>query len=86
MGTTDEPADEQIRVTSSVKEELNRRKREGERLVDVVARLLDDDRDLLAGYGAFKGTDRGEAMSDIHERGKAESRSRLERMIESRKN
>ena len=77
-------ADEQIRVSDTVKRELNRRRREGESYNDVLQRMLEDDRDLLAGFGAFKGTDRGEAMRDIRERGKEKSRDRISAMSESR--
>ncbi|PSQ11169.1 hypothetical protein BRC93_06795 [Halobacteriales archaeon QS_5_70_15] len=77
-------ADEQIRVTDRVKRELDRRRREGESYNDVVERLLEDDRDLLAGFGAFKGTDRGEVMREVHERGKKKSRERIEEMADAR--
>ena len=46
-------ADEQIRVSDTVKRELDRRRREGESYTDVLQRLLDDDRDLLAGFGRW---------------------------------
>jgi len=77
-------ADEQIRVSDTVKRELDRRRREGESFNDVLERILDDDRDLLAGFGAFKETDRGEAMRDLRERGKEKSRDRISAMGESR--
>jgi len=80
MGT----ADKQIRVSETVKRELNQRRREGESFNDVLERILDDDRDLLAGFGAFKGTDRGETMRDVRERGKEKSRERIEAMAEAR--
>lgn len=47
MGT----ANDHIRVTSDVKRELERRKREGESFNDVLERMLSGDRDLLAGFG-----------------------------------
>jgi len=77
-------ADEQIRITERVKRELDRRRREGESYNDVLERLLEDDRDLLAGFGAFEGTDRGEAMREVHERGKENSRERIEEMADAR--
>jgi len=80
MGT----ANEQIRVSETVKRELENRRREGESFNDVLERILDEDRDLLAGFGAFKGTDRGETMRDVHKRGKEKSRSRISTMAESR--
>jgi predicted CopG family antitoxin len=80
MGT----ANEQIRVSDTVKRQLDRRRREGESYNDVLERLLEDERDLLAGFGAFKGTDRGEAMREVHDRGKEKSRERIEAMAELR--
>ena len=48
-------ADEQIRVSDTVKREIERRRREGESYNDVLERLFgtdrDRDRDLLAGAG-----------------------------------
>ncbi|RJX49647.1 antitoxin VapB family protein [Halonotius pteroides] len=80
MGT----ANKQIRVSESVKRELEQRRHEGESFNDVLERLLDDDRDLLAGFGAFSGTDRAEAMRAVHERGNQESDSRVSAMTEAR--
>lgn len=80
MGT----ANEQIRVSETVKRELDKRRREGESFNDVLERILDDDRDLLAGFGAFKGTDRDDAMHDIHDRGKEKSHDRISAMADSR--
>jgi predicted CopG family antitoxin len=80
MGT----ANKQIRVSEAVKRELEQRRHEGESFNDVLERLLDDDRDLLAGFGAFSGTDRAEAMRAVHERGNEESGSRVSAMTEAR--
>jgi len=46
-------ADEKIRVSDSVKREIERRRQEGESYNDVLERLFstDRDRDLLAGAG-----------------------------------
>jgi predicted CopG family antitoxin len=44
-------ADEQIRVSDRVKQELNRLRREGESYNDVLERVLSEERDLLAGAG-----------------------------------
>ena len=48
-------ADEQIRVSDTVKREIERRRREGESYNDVLERMFgtdrDRDRDLLAGAG-----------------------------------
>ena len=77
-------ADKQIRVSSTVKSKLEHRRREGESFNDVLERLLSDDRDLFAGFGAFKRTDRGEAIQHTHEQGKQQSLERIERIAESR--
>ena len=79
-------ADKQIRVSSVVKTELENRRREGESFNDVLERLLTEDRDLFAGFGAFEGTDRGESIQEIHDQGKRESAERIERIAESRNN
>ena len=50
-------ADEQIRVSSTIKRELEERRREGESFNDVLERLLDDDRDLFAGAGFWTDTE-----------------------------
>lgn len=80
MGT----ANKQIRVSETVKRELEQRRHEGESFNDVLERLLADDRDLLAGFGAFSGTDRAEAMRAVHERGNEESGFRVSAMTEAR--
>ena len=80
MGT----ANKQIRVSEAVKRELDARRREDESFNDVVERLLDDDRDLLAGFGGFDGTDRAETIRAVHERGQEKSNSRITAMAESR--
>jgi predicted CopG family antitoxin len=83
--TMDTP-NEQIRVSDTVKRELDRRRREGESFNDVLDRILLDDRDLLAGFGSFEGTDRGEVMREIHEQGMEESRDRTAETGERRSN
>ena len=51
-----------VRVSEETKERLHRRKRNDESFNDVIARLLDEDRDFLAGFGA--GNDRdGERLA-----------------------
>lgn len=77
-------ATEQIRVSETVKHELERRQRAGESFNDVLERLLSDERDLFAGFGAFCDTNRGEAIRRVHEQGKRQSRERIERITESR--
>jgi predicted CopG family antitoxin len=78
-------ADEQIRVSATVKNELEHRRRGDESFNDVLERLLSDDRDLFAGFGAFEGTDRGAAIRRTHEQGTEESSERIERVAESRR-
>ena len=80
MGT----ADKQIRVSETVKRELDDRRREDESFNDVVERLLADDRDLLAGFGAFGDTDRAESIRAVHEQGREKSEGRIAAMAESR--
>lgn len=77
-------ADTQIRVSEKVKKMLDRRKREGESYNDVVERVLSGDRDLLAGFGAGKGTDESEKMREIHEEGREESAENIERIARNR--
>lgn len=77
-------ANKQIRVSEAVKRELDARRREGESFNDVLERMLDDDRDLLAGFGAFAGTDRAEAIRAVHEQGQEKSNSHIAAMAESR--
>lgn len=64
-------ADEQIRVSASVKREIDRRRRAGESYNDVLERLfsIDPDRDLLAGFGRWSETraNRARETRDAHE-------------------
>ena len=80
------PANEQLRVSETVKGELDARRRENESFNDVLERLLEDDRDLLAGFGAFSGTDRAEAIRAVHEQGQEKSENRIAAMTNSRTN
>ena len=80
MGT----ANKQIRVSETVKRELDARRREDESFNDVVERLLEDDRDLLAGFGAFGDSDRAEAIRAVHEQGREKSEGRIAAMADSR--
>ena len=65
MGT----ANEQIRVSDSVKREIERRRREGESYNDVLERMFSTDRDLLAGFGRWSDTraDRARETRDAYE-------------------
>lgn len=80
MGT----ADKQIRVSDAVKRELDQRRREDESFNDVLERLLEDDRDLLAGFGSFADADRAETLRAIHEQGSEKSSSRISAMADGR--
>lgn len=75
-------ADEQIRVSDRVKRELDRRRREGESYNDVLERILEDDRDLLAGFGRWS-DEHAERVREARERAKEKSK---ERMGRSKKN
>ena len=61
-----------VRVSEKTNERLRRRKRDDESFNDVITRLLDEDRDLLAGFGA--GNDRnGERLAESVARRKERS-------------
>lgn len=72
-------ADEQIRVSAETKRELERRKREGESYDDVLERLLEDDRDLLAGFGSWS-DERAEKAREVRRKGKEKSKERMGRV------
>ena len=74
MGATDK----HVRLSEESYERLKARRREGESFDDVVDRLLDDDRNLLAGFGAWEDTNQREVVEEIHDRGKRESTERIE--------
>lgn len=73
-------ADEQIRVSESVKREIERRKREGESYNDVLERLFstDRDRDLLAGAD-FWSPDKAEEFRETRRAYKEKSKERMRR-------
>ena len=71
-----------VRVSEETKERLHRRKRNDESFNDVIARLLDEDRDLLAGFGA--GNDRdGERLAETVARRKERSQQRIDELSHS---
>jgi predicted CopG family antitoxin len=78
-----ESANEHIRVSEETKERLRRRKRTGESFNDVIARLLNDDRDLLAGFGAADDRE-GETLAETVARRKERSQRRIDDLAESR--
>jgi len=75
-------ADEQIRVSDTVKREIERRRREGESYNDVLERLFgtdrDRERDLLAGAG-FWSAEEAEEFRERREAAKEESKERMRR-------
>ena len=73
-------ADEQIRVSDSVKREIDRRRREGESYNDVLERLfsIDRDRDLLAGAG-FWSSEKAEQVRKTRQKYKEASKKRMRR-------
>ncbi|PSP79611.1 hypothetical protein BRC88_08610 [Halobacteriales archaeon QS_4_69_225] len=79
MGT----ADEQIRVSKSVKQEIERRRRDGESYNDVLKRMFSPagDRDFLAGFGRWS-DERADRAREVRERYKKKSKERMHRRIE----
>ena len=74
-----------VRVSEKTKERLHQRKRNDENLNDAITRLLDEDRDLLAGFGA--GNDReGERLAVTVARRKECSRKHIDELSHSREN
>ena len=71
-------ADEQIRVSDTVKRELDRRRREGESYNDVLRRILEDDRDLLAGFGRWS-DEHADRVREAREKSKQKSKDRMRR-------
>jgi predicted CopG family antitoxin len=71
-----ESANEHVRVSEETKERLCRRKRDDESFDDVITRLLDEDRDLLAGFGAADDRE-GETLAETVARRKERSQRRI---------
>lgn len=73
-------ADEQIRVSDTVKHEIERRRREGESYNDVLERLFSThrDRDLLAGAG-FWSSEKAERVRETRRKYKEKSKERMRR-------
>jgi predicted CopG family antitoxin len=78
-----ESANEHIRVSEETKERLCRRKRNDESFNDVITRLLDEDRDLLSGFGAADDRE-GETLAETVARRKERSQQRIDDLAESR--
>jgi predicted CopG family antitoxin len=74
-----------VRVSEETKKRLRRRKRDDESFNEVVTRLLDEDGDLLAGFGA--GNDRdGERLAETVARRKERSQQWIDELSHSREN
>ena len=73
-------ADEQIRVSETVKQEIERRQREGESYNDVLERIFSPagDRDLLAGFGRWS-DERADRARKVREKHKKKSKERIRR-------
>lgn len=73
----------QIRVSAENYERLARRRRNDESFDEVIDRLLDDDRDLLAGFGT---ADEGriDRMRESRKRSKRQSKARIARLARNR--
>ena len=80
MGT----ADEQIRVSETVKQEIERRRREGESYNDVLERMFSPagDRDFLAGFGRWS-DERADRAREVREKYKKKSKERMRRRSEN---
>lgn len=74
-------ADDQIRVSETVKREIERRKREGESYNDVLERVFGTDRDrsrdLLAGAG-FWSSAKADQVRETRQKYKEKSKERME--------
>jgi len=68
-----------VRVSEKTKKRLRRWKRDDESFNDVITRLLEEDRDLLAGFGA--GDDRdGERLAETVARRKEHSQQQIDEL------
>jgi predicted CopG family antitoxin len=77
MGT----ATDQIRISSTVKRELIRRKREDESYNDVLERVLGEtsDPDFYDGFGSLS-DEQADAIRETREKGKQKSNDRMQRL------
>ena len=73
-------ASEQIRVSETVKQEIERRRREGESYSDVLERLFSPagDRDFLVGFGRWS-DERADRARKVREKHKKKSKERIRR-------
>ncbi|ODR81245.1 hypothetical protein BG842_18910 [Haladaptatus sp. W1] len=76
MGT----ANEQIRVSDTVKRELERRKREGESYNDVLERMLGDNSgDFADGFGRWS-DEEAERVREGHKQAKEKRKARMQQL------
>lgn len=75
-------ANDQIRVSETVKREIERRRREGESYNDVLERMFSTDRDLLAGFGRWS-DERADRARETREAYEEESEQRMQRRSRS---
>lgn len=77
-------ADEQIRVSQTVKRILDQRRREGESYNDALERILEreSDSDLLAGFGRWS-DDHADSVRETREKQKSKSKERMNRLAEN---
>jgi predicted CopG family antitoxin len=77
-------ADEQIRVSDRVKQQLDRRRREGESFNDVLERILDesDETDFYDGFGILSDED-ANWIRDKREKSKEKRKERMQRLDEN---
>ena len=64
-----------------MKRELDRRRREGESYNDVLQRMLEDDRDLLTGFGRWS-DEHADRVREAREMSKQKSNDRMGRLAD----
>ena len=76
-------ADEQIRVSGRVKQELNRLRREGESYNDVLERVLEEDRvgDFYDGFGRWS-DEEAERVREQRQKSKEKRKQRMRERAE----
>ena len=78
-----------IKVDEEDRDRIASLKGEGESMGDAIARILDvyeevTTDELLAGFGAFEGGERGEVIEELVEKRRSESKGRIEEIVEAR--
>lgn len=71
-----------IRVSEDVYDRLKARKRDDESFTDLLDRLVDEERDIYAGFGAWE--DAAEEMEETHERMNEEMEEDVEKFRKER--